>query len=294
MSDLSIPCIAGAGTFALAMLLFQRSSKAVALTLGLLVLGSAHAQFTVTEGRGYTLCERLAAHVNRLTENGKAKRFWTFHGRDLSVNPHIPIRYPGSQSYLTREVLSFPGFKRPNFSEIALVEIRGLVELMGEVDALGIPSFPHYKNDEVDVARYVVDRMAGRVHDELVEKLRPQGQRLYERLVKGKARVFKLTGGDAPTSQTLLQIEYEDEANGEPVALLRHVSSDLTEPLPRGQSFDWSSPSKVLVKWKNAYYTVYASAGEFEATNVSGSNPYICRVGNAYTPATNKPSLSRN
>ena len=142
---------------------------------------SARAQFVVTEGKGYVLCERLAAHVNRQTENGKAQRLWRYSG------PEMFRRYPDKQSHLTRELLSFQGFKRPDFSEIKREDIRDLLELMGEVDSFmyGLAA-PHYGGGPENDALYIADRKAGRVPSAVLDKLTPHGKRFYDRLATGQ------------------------------------------------------------------------------------------------------------
>lgn len=257
-------------------------SRCGLLLLCLLVPAAAQAQYVVTEGKGYVLCERLAAHVNRLTENGKAKRLWRFLIRK-EMGQLIP--YPEKQAYLARELLSFAGFKRPPFSEIKLDDIRALLELMGEVDALGVRSAPYYLNDSAGIDRYISDRKAGTVPAQVLDDLAPQGQRFYQRLEQGKARVFSLTGGDSPESRgTLLQIEYADY-NGEPLALLRRVSDDLDEPWPRNSSFDFYLPSRHLVLWHGVYYTITGDTFGFGVeTQTQGRYPHLCRFTNGYHP----------
>lgn len=258
----------------------QFAGKGIAIVLSLFASTATHAQYIVTEGKGYVLCERLAAHLNRLTENGKAKRLWRFYDPDPQVVP-----YPKAQSDLTRELLSFPGFKRPPFSEVKLEEIRGLIELMGELDALRFDIGTDYGKGEASNARYVADRKAGTLPSSVLDKFKPKGQQLYNKLEQGKARVFRLSGRDSPVSPgTLLQIEYDDY-KGEPVSLLRFVSDDLTELWPRSNSFDWPWPSKYLVLWAGGYYTISGNANEFDVeSRTDGQNPHLCRIGNVYRP----------
>ena len=132
------------------------SLRCGAVLLSLFAAQATHAQYVATEGKGYVLCERVAAHVNRLTENGRAKRLWQFLAPESLMLP-----YPKKQRYLTRELLSFPGFKRPPFAEHKLEDVRQLIELMGEADALKRTFGVRYKNN--DPAAYVTDRKSGTV-----------------------------------------------------------------------------------------------------------------------------------
>ena len=251
---------------------------------------SARAQFVVTEGKGYVLCERLAAHVNRQTENGKAGRLWR-----RNVYPHVP-QYPDKQRYLTRELLSFPGFTRPDFVEIKLEDIRGLIELMGEVDVfVHRLASPLYGGGPQNDARYFADRTAGRVPPELLDKLTPYGKRFYDRLAEGRARVFKSTGGDSPGSETLLQLEYADDETGELVALLRHVSNDLIEPRRESGGLDSAFPSRALVKWQHAYYSISTGLVDFKIDSLTlNTFPKQCWAENHYRPKEPHPQNQRN
>lgn len=260
------------------------------LWLCLLVPVAAQAQFVVVEGKGYTLCERIAAHVNRLTENGKAKRLWRSHKEPGGA------RYPDRQSHLTRELLSFPGFTRPAFTEIKLEDIRSLIELMGEVDALWMNAYaPHYAGDDIGVPRYVADRKAGLVPSEVLEKVKPYGLGLYNMLAQRRALVFKLSSIESLVPETILQIEYAFEATGEPVSLLRHVSNDLSEPRKRASfGLDSQFVSRALVQWKDAYYTIVDDKVTFEVQSRSPAmNPYLCRVHNHFQPREPQPNPPR-
>ena len=71
----------------------QLGLTALALTAGLVTPAVSQARFAVTEGRGYVLCERVVAHMNRLTDSGNAARLWLHHETPLLV-----IEYPEKQS----------------------------------------------------------------------------------------------------------------------------------------------------------------------------------------------------
>src|SRR5436305_354364 len=67
----------------------------------------ARTRYVVREGKGYALCEQLGVHVNRVIKD----------------DGHF---------FLTQEIQSFKGFKRPPFKEISLEETRELIQLIGE------------------------------------------------------------------------------------------------------------------------------------------------------------------
>lgn len=269
------------------------ASRVITCTLSLVAATASEAQFVVTEGKGYTLCEQVTAHVNRLTDSGKAKRLWHYIG-SLSHNPRV-VPYPQAQSYLTPELTSFPGFKRPAFTEIKLEEVRPLIELMGEIDAFSLISASSESPRYQDRSNYIAERKLGTAPPEVVEKLRPHGKWLYERLELGRARVFKLAGIEYLAPETILQIEYTD-FRGEPVSLLRYVSNGLTEPRVIDNTLDSALPGVSLVMWAGGYYRIYATAASsFEIeSRIFDREPNLCRVENRYRPKDTQSKTGGN
>jgi len=70
----------------------QLAFNALALVAGLVMPAVSQARLTVTKGKGYVPCERVAARVNRLTDNGKAALLWRHHESTLLV-----LGYPEKQ-----------------------------------------------------------------------------------------------------------------------------------------------------------------------------------------------------
>jgi hypothetical protein len=239
-------------------------------------------------GQGYILCERLVKHLNEKTDNGQAPRLWRFY---IERDPLVIIPYPQAQSYLTKEITSFPGFERPKFTEVILTDVRQLIELIGELDAINstVPGQNEYSTTTEDLYRYIKDCRNNSVPAAVQAILAPYGHRRYKALEQGKARVYRLIEPSIAGADAVIQIEYED-FKGEPVSNIRRVNSDLTEPRPRLSIWDSKFESRGLVKWSKKYYEYSSSAPtSIEITAIDfATNPGLCRVNNDFRPQSIK------
>jgi hypothetical protein len=263
----------------------MKLGNAIGASLLAFLMSAAEAQtlkdagFFLTEGQGYTLCERLVKHVNDKTDNGRAPRLWwqAKPGERIVLPP-----YPQAQTYLTREITSFPEFERPPFEEIKLDDIRRLIEFIGEVDALDFSTSKQneYKTTTPELYRYINDRIINKVSPDVLDKVTPFGRRLLQKLERGEARVFRLMESHFIASDALIQIEYKD-FRGEPLSIVRQVSSDLREPRPHRSIIDSHQESRGLVNWRKSYYTYISIPNRFqiEAVNIRAT-PRLCRAQN--------------
>jgi hypothetical protein len=223
-----------------------------------------------------------------MTDNGRAPRLWWPY---IKRDPLVVVPYPQAQSYLTKEITSFPGFDRPNFSEVTLTDVRQLIELIGELDAINstVPGQNEYSTTTEDLYRYIKDRRNNSVPAAAHAILGPYGNRQYKTLEQGKARVYRLIEPSITGDDALIQIEYEDY-RGEPVSNIRRVNSNLTEPRPRLSTWDSNFESRGLVRSGRKYYEYFSSAPtSIEITAIDfATNPGLCRVNNGFRPQPTK------